>query len=32
MRRTKIGSVIGRLDDGIMLEVHRALAVFLGLA
>jgi len=30
--RNKIGAVIGRLDDATMIAVHRALAVFLGLA
>ena len=30
--RSKIGAVIGRLDDAAMLAVSRALAVFLGLA
>ena len=30
--REKIGAVIGRLDDGTMLAVNRALAVFLGFA
>ena len=30
--REKLGSVIGRLDDATMVEVNRALAVFLGLA
>jgi mRNA interferase MazF len=29
---TKLGSVIGRLDDATMVEVNRALAGFLGLA
>ena len=32
VRRTKVGPVIGRLGNGAMLDVHRALAVFLGLA
>jgi len=32
VRRSKIGPVIGRLDHDSMLAVHRALAVFLGLA
>jgi mRNA interferase MazF len=32
VRRTKLGPAIGRLRDDIMLSVHRALAVFLGLA
>jgi mRNA interferase MazF len=32
VRRTKIGPTIGRLDNDVMLMVHRALAVFLGLA
>lgn len=30
--RDKIGRTIGRLDDGAMLAVNRALAVFLGFA
>ena len=30
--RTRIGSIIGRLDDDSMLAVTRALAVFLGFA
>lgn len=30
--RSKVRSVIGRLDDATMLAVNRALAVFLGLA
>ncbi len=32
VRRPKLGPVIGRLDHEIMLTVHRALAVFFGLA
>ena len=32
IRRAKIGSVIGHLDDETMLAVNRALAVFLGFA
>jgi len=32
MRRLKLGPTIGRLDNDVMLAVHRALAVFLGLA
>jgi mRNA interferase MazF len=32
VRRTKIGPAIGRLGNDVMLEVHRAVAVFLGLA
>lgn len=32
VRRAKLGPNIGRLDNDVMLEVHRALAVFLGLA
>jgi mRNA interferase MazF len=32
VRRPKIGPTIGRLDSNAMLAVHRALAVFLGLA
>lgn len=30
--RDKIGDVIGRIDDGTMLTINRALAVFLGFA
>ena len=30
--RSKVGAVIGRLDDATLLAVNRALAVFLGLA
>lgn len=30
--REKIGEIFGRLDDGAMLAVNRALAVFLGFA
>jgi len=30
--RTKIGPVLGHLDDAAMLAINRALAVFLGLA
>ena len=30
IRRTKIGPTIGRLDNDVMLAVHRTLAVFLG--
>jgi len=30
--REKVGEVFGRLDDGAMLAVNRALAVFLGFA
>ena len=30
--RDKIGQTIGRIDDGMLLAVNRALAVFLGLA
>ena len=30
--RTKVGRVIGHLEDATMIEVSRALAVFLGLA
>ena len=30
--RAKIGKVIGRLDDGTLLAVNRALALFLGFA
>ena len=32
VRRPKLGSTIGRVDNDVMLAVHRALAVFLGLA
>ena len=32
VHRDRIGAVIGRADDAIMLTVNRALAVFLGLA
>ena len=32
VRRAKLGPTIGRLDNDVMLAVHRALAVFLGLA
>lgn len=32
LRRDKIGATIGRLEDETMLEVTRALALFLGLA
>ncbi|CAG0982119.1 putative endoribonuclease MazF [Methylophilaceae bacterium] len=32
VRREKIGAVIGRLDDATMLQVNRALAVWIGLA
>jgi mRNA interferase MazF len=32
VRRPKLGPTIGRLDNDVMLSVHRALAVFLGLA
>ncbi|MGN6159344.1 MAG: type II toxin-antitoxin system PemK/MazF family toxin [Devosia sp.] len=32
IRRDKLGPVFGRLDDGAMLSVTRALALFLGLA
>jgi mRNA interferase MazF len=32
VRRSRIGDVIGRLDDGVMVEVKRALTVFLGIA
>lgn len=32
VRRPKPGPTIGRLDNGILLAVHRSLAVFLGLA
>ena len=31
-RRERIGAVIGRADDATMVEVNRALTVFLGLA
>jgi mRNA interferase MazF len=29
--REKIGSIIGRVDDAVMVEVNRVMAVFLGL-
>jgi mRNA interferase MazF len=32
VRRPKLGPTIGRLDNDAMLAVHRALALFLGLA
>ncbi|MEA2729759.1 MAG: mRNA interferase MazF [Acetobacteraceae bacterium] len=32
VRRLKVGPTIGRLDNDVMLAVHRALAVSLGLA
>jgi len=32
VRRPKLGPIIGQLDDDDMMAVHRALAVFLGLA
>ena len=32
VRRQKLGPTIGRLDNDVMLAVHRSLAVFLGLA
>ena len=32
VKRTRIGPVFGRLDDGSMLAVTRSLALFLGLA
>jgi len=32
VRREKVGSVIGRLEDRQILEVNRLLAVFLGIA
>lgn len=32
IRREKIGQVIGRADDATMLQVDRALSVFLGMA
>jgi mRNA interferase MazF len=32
VRRPMLGPTIGRLDNDVMLAVHRALAVFLGLA
>lgn len=32
VRRPQLGPTIGRLDNDVMLAVHRALAVFLGLA
>lgn len=30
--RTKVGQIVGHLDDGTLLAVNRAMAVFLGLA
>jgi mRNA interferase MazF len=32
VRRTKLGPIIGQLDNDVMLAVRRSLAVFLGLA
>ena len=32
VRRVKLGPAIGRLDNDVMLAVHRSLVVFLGLA
>lgn len=32
LRRTRIGRVLGRIDQRTMMSVHRALAVFLGFA
>ena len=32
VRRMKLGPTIGRLDNDVMLAVHRSLVVFLGLA
>jgi mRNA interferase MazF len=32
VRREKVGTTFGRLDDGLMVEVNRALAVLLGFA
>ncbi len=32
VRRAKLGPTIGRVDNDVMLEVHRSLAVFFGLA
>ena len=32
IRRDKLGSVIGRLDGEVMVEVERRLAIFLGIA
>ncbi len=32
VRRLKLGPTIGRLDNDVMLAVHRSLVVFLGLA
>lgn len=32
LKREKIGAVIGRIDDATMLQVNRALAVWMGLA
>ncbi len=32
VRRMKLGPTVGRLDNDVMLAVHRSLVVFLGLA
>jgi mRNA interferase MazF len=32
VRRDKIGTVFGRIDDAVLAEVERRLAVFLGIA
>jgi mRNA interferase MazF len=32
VKREKVGSIIGRIDDGTILAVNRALALFLGFA
>ncbi|WP_146101690.1 type II toxin-antitoxin system PemK/MazF family toxin [Rhodopila globiformis] len=32
VRLTKIGPIVGRMDEDIMQAINRALAVFLGLA
>lgn len=32
LKREKIGAIIGRIDDATMLQVNRALAVWMGLA
>lgn len=32
VRREKVGQVIGRVDDAMMVQVNRALAIWIGLA
>ncbi|WP_287189073.1 hypothetical protein [Paraburkholderia sp.] len=32
MKREKVGSVIGQIEDEVMVSVNRAMLVFLGLA